>query len=307
MPGAVSSPQAPSPVTFALLADQQQQDNKIIPVEKESPLGPPQQKKTRLTKVLAAAGATALMLAIVFIFMKCAKGYLAKKREEEEKEQKPEDVVDKPKKRPLTQEEEIEKKMIAGEIGFEGEAMTDMEIEAEARKRVARRKEIAEGLKHAAGAEGRTEKELKHRAHRQEHWERAKRRAAELGYELNNEELEREFEEEWQKIDLELEAIIEMKVIGSSIGFEAEAKTDKEMEEEARSRIARRQEIAKMIEEKPGGQAKSLAEIEKAAHREEHRERQKRRAERFGYKPTREDIDKKFREEWERRKIIEGQ
>lgn len=196
-PVAVNTPGAPSPVTFALLADQQQQNNKVTPAQKESPLGPGQQKKRPLANVLATAGAAAVILALVLFFMKQMKGYL-----EKEKEMKPEDMVDKPKKlRDLTDEEELEleRRFTGSAIGFEDEAMTPDEIDQEARRRIQRRVEIYGSIRWAAGAEGKTKEELLKKAFKEEAWERAKKRGVRYGYEVEHEKFEEDAEYEWKR------------------------------------------------------------------------------------------------------------
>lgn len=100
VPAAVEPSASPSPESSILLADPQQQNNEITPIQRESSRDFRQQKKTSLGKVLARAGAAAVMLALMFLFMKQMKGYLAKETEEEKEQVRAEDLPEKKKPAP---------------------------------------------------------------------------------------------------------------------------------------------------------------------------------------------------------------
>lgn len=83
VPAGLEVAEAFSPESVSLLADQPQNDDGVVLLQRESPRDPRQQKGTRLGVVLAAAGTAAVLLALAVFLLK---GYLARKKEEEDRE-----------------------------------------------------------------------------------------------------------------------------------------------------------------------------------------------------------------------------
>lgn len=179
VPAVVESSAAPSPVSFALLADQHQQKNEAIPVQKESPRDPLQQKKTPLANVLATAGTAAVLLVLGFFFMKQIKGFLPKRREPEDNKLTPKEEEELRK----SIEEEIKKDE---EVYFKG-----VDVTAETPRRVKRIKELFEA-NYQEWKRHYTRHEMVEEARRLDYFERLEKEKAERAK-------EDEEDEAWQR------------------------------------------------------------------------------------------------------------